>query len=163
MCSDDYINLQILTSIPDMDVDREIHFPSRTHVGEKLAADLNYMREKGCLERIILTGNGKRNSVMQQIYESVVGMVAKNHLQFPPSIPDILELGPTEPNREIRLQFANLPFRILKPGNFTMKGHYLSHMHDAAYHDMEYGKITKLSTKVKNPIDADIGIIFICK
>jgi hypothetical protein len=151
---------QILAQISD---DRgDIVFPLRTHIGEKLAGDLNYMREHGCLKRIDLVSAGKRDCVMQQIHEAVVAMVEEHGLCFPPFISDMLELGPDEPYHDIRLRFANLPFRVLKPGNHTPKGHYLSYPSDAAYHDMEHSKITKLATKVKHPIDPDVGILFIC-
>jgi hypothetical protein len=134
----------------------------RIQSGETLARALALLRSWGCSCRVELKTTKPDDLVMDQIYSAVHSMVDKGLLMFPPPQLPTIELGPEEPNRELRIQFHNLPFRVLKVGNKTANGQHIMVEHDFAYHDFQHAKIAKRSERIKNPSDPSTGILLIC-
>jgi hypothetical protein len=141
-----------------------IPFPRVIHAGEQLAEDLIYLEKQHCTTTVHLSAAKTDDIVMGQIREAVYTMLVQGQIEFPPWTPEHLTIDATQQNHDLRLQFHELPFRVLKPGNKRQNGlgQYLSVDHSLAFHDFSHSIITKLAAKIKNPFDRSTGILVIC-
>ncbi|KAG1724819.1 uncharacterized protein EDB91DRAFT_1255060 [Suillus paluster] len=130
-------------SIDDIFEDTYLHFPRRIHVGERLASDLNGLQDFGLVHRITLTASSRNEIIMNQPECS-------------------FDLDASAPNREFRIQFQHLPFRLLKIGYQMPKGHYLSFDTTETWQDYTFHALSKRVNRIQHPTNPNVGLLIIC-
>lgn len=139
-------------------------------MGEQLASDLNFLEQQGLTKIINLRAVGALANVMDQIVDGFDEMVQQGRYRYPntPESSYMLDLNDDEPNRELRLQYARLPFRILKLGYLTASrggAKYMFSPGTSSFQDFRYDNLVSLLSKkaFSHPTDNSYaGILSIC-
>ncbi|KAG2108385.1 uncharacterized protein F5147DRAFT_652765 [Suillus discolor] len=136
-------------SVDDIFEDTYLCFPRCIHVGERLASDLNGLQDFGLVHCITLTASSRNEIIMNQVY-------------FPPEPECSFDLDASAPNREFRIQFQHLPFRLLKISYQMPKGHYLSFNATETWQDYAFHALSKCVNQIQHPTDPNVGLLIIC-
>lgn len=130
---------------------------------------LKYLKGHGLASTVELKCKCAEESLLSQVLDHFNSMVNTGPFQFP-TIPDTeitLSLGEDEPNRDLRLLFSQLPFRIIRIGNASARGTpSLSVDHTVTFSSFTYHNFSSHFTRktVKHPTDSSIhGLFFICE
>lgn len=128
---------------------------------------LKFLKGHGLASTVELKCKRADESLLPQILEHFNLMVKAGPFIFP-TVPDSdLLLSEDEPNHDLRLQFARLPFRVVRIGNASIRGTpALSVDHTTTFLSFTYHNLSiRFSRKtVKHPTDNSIhGLFFICK
>jgi hypothetical protein len=90
-------------------------------------------------------------------------MMQLGSLDFPSYSDMHFDLAPTEENREIRIQYARLPYRLLVPGNCSKNpGRTLSIDSQDSWHRYTFAAVSRLAKKLDHPSSSTMGILFFC-
>lgn len=127
------------------------------------------MKGHGLASTVELKCKRAEESLLSQILDHFNSMISAGPFRFP-GMPDAeitLSLGDEEPNRDLRLLFAQLPFRMVRVGNASARGTpSLSVDHAVTFSSFTYQNLLSHFTRktVKHPTDNSIhGLLFICK
>ncbi|KAG1845060.1 hypothetical protein C8R48DRAFT_780068 [Suillus tomentosus] len=87
-----------------------------------------------------------------------------NHgsLQFPTYSDMNFDLDVGEENRDIRIQYARLPFRLLVPGNRSKYGRALNVDCEDSWHHYLFSSLSKLAKCMDHPSGFGTGILLLC-
>jgi hypothetical protein len=96
------------------------------------------------------------------VYNSVLAISMSHNIQFPPEPECSFDLDASVPNREFRIQFQHLPFRLLKIGYQMPKGHYLSFDATETWQDYTFHALSKHVNQIQHPTDPNVGLLIIC-
>jgi hypothetical protein len=109
-----------------------------------------------------LTESSRNEIIMNQVYNSVLAISMSHNIQFPPEPECSFDLDASVPNREFRIQFQHLPFRLLKIGYQMPKGHYLSFDATETWQDYTFHALSKHVNQIQHPTDPNVGLLIIC-
>lgn len=149
-------------SIFDESADINITCPDRLPCGEAFAAQLRLFSQYHCTRRIELHVSNPNELVIDQIYQGVHTMMNAGSLQFPTYSDMNFDLDVDEENRDIRIQYARLPFRLLVPGNRSKYGRALNVDCEDSWHRYSFSSLSKLAKRVDHPSGFGTGILLLC-
>ncbi|KIK36681.1 hypothetical protein CY34DRAFT_109435 [Suillus luteus UH-Slu-Lm8-n1] len=149
-------------SIFDKSADINITCPDRLPCGKAFAAQLRLFSQYHCTRRIELHVANPNELVIDQIYQGVHTMMNAGSLQFPTYSDMNFDLDVGEENRDIRIQYARLPFQLLVPGNHSKYGRALNVDCEDSWHCYSFSSLSKLAKHVDHPSCFGTGILLLC-
>jgi hypothetical protein len=136
--------------------------PDRLPSGEIFAAQLRFLTQQGCTHRIELQASGPNDIILDQIYTGVHSMMRLGSLEFPTYSDMHFDLDLDEENRDIRVQYARLPFRLIMPGNRSRyPGRPLSIDAENSWRRYTFAAFSKVAKRVDHP-SGQVGVILLC-
>ena len=92
-------------------------------------------------------------------------MIVHGHVELPPNADAHFDLPSTEPNRDFRISYQHLPFRLLSAGNRSAYGRSINPDTDGdSWCRFQFSAFKKLIMHIPHPALANKGgVILICK
>lgn len=137
---------------------------TRMRAGEALAADLRFLAKHGLNRQVTLIVQRPQDYLLDQIADAVRDMAVDAKLAFPAWQPEALDLDGDNTNREMRIQFHELPFRFVLPGNAnaSLGQRYIRIDHSFSFQSLQFSIFQKRCSRVTNPADPTVGLLYIC-
>ena len=92
-------------------------------------------------------------------------MIVQGHVELPSNPDASFDLPSTEPNRDFRIQYQQLPFRVLSPGNRSAYGRTINPDNEGdSWSRFQFSAFKKLVMRIPHPALATKGgVLLICK
>ncbi|KAG2126900.1 hypothetical protein DEU56DRAFT_758730 [Suillus clintonianus] len=136
--------------------------PDRLPSGETFASQLQFLSQQHCTYRLELHASSPNDVILDQVYTGVHNMMELGSLEFPTYSDMAFDLDQDEENRNIRVQYARLPFRLLMPGNRSRyPGRPLSVDTENSWRQYTFSALRKLAKRVDHP-SGQVGVLLLC-
>ena len=135
------------------------------HHGEQLQQQLQHLAKYGCSTRVTIEAANSESWVLPSVYHAIHQMIIQGHVELPTNPDSSFDLPPTEPNREFRIQYQQLPFWVLSVGNRLAHGRSINPDNEGdSWSRFQFSSLKKLVMHIPHPALATKGgVLLICQ
>lgn len=101
---------------------RDGPYDFRFHHGEQLQKQFQHLAKYGCSTHVTIEATGSESWILPDVYRAIHEMIVQGRVELPSNPDTNFDPPSTEPNRDYRVQYQRLPFRVLSAGNRSAYG-----------------------------------------